>query len=107
MCNTLFKGLSSNVKHICALAFLSILSQHINSSDGGFVNVGQVSDPSTIGSNPLILRMVSMQYFHVWKFVASSSSDGMSYRQLEAGLRLDDSEDDEGGRESSKAHVAM
>ena len=71
------------------------------------MTVGHVSDPSTMGNNPLISRTVSMRYFHVWKFAASSSSDGMSYRRLEAGLRLDDSGDGEGDRESSEAHVAM
>jgi hypothetical protein len=30
-----------------------------------------------------------MRYFHIWKFDPSFSSDGMSYRQLEACLPLE------------------
>ena len=43
-----------------------------------------------IGNNPQILRTVRIRNFHVWKFAALFSSDGMSYRRLEAGIELDE-----------------
>ena len=43
-----------------------------------------------IGNNPRISRTVRIWNFHIWKFVALFSSDGMLYRWLEAGIELDE-----------------
>jgi hypothetical protein len=44
-------------------------------------------------------RTVVIQNFHVWKLAALFSSDGISYRWLEAGIELDDEGfDPDGGR---------
>lgn len=59
-----------------------------SSSDCSFV--GHRLVPSTIGNNPRMSRTVRIRNFHVWKFAALLSSDGMSYRRLEARIELDD-----------------
>jgi hypothetical protein len=43
-----------------------------------------LSLPSTIAHSPRRSRINSTRYFHSWKFEPSFSSDGISYRRLEA-----------------------
>jgi len=71
----------------CRTPFKGSSFKRVYASD--CVSVGHVIVPSTIDHSPRMSRTVSIRNFHVWKFAASFSRDGISYRRLEAGIGLD------------------